>query len=86
MKPQKTALVVGLFVGGFHLLWSVLVLLGFGQPLLDFIYWLHFLANPFIVAPFDITRALLLIIVTFLVGYTGGWCFALLWNKSQVRK
>lgn len=81
MKPQKTALVVGLFVGGVHVFWSMLILFGLGQPLLDWIYWLHFLTNPFTVAPFDITRALFLIVVTFVVGYTAGWCFALLWNK-----
>jgi len=86
MKPKTTALVVGVFVAGVHTLWLVLILIGLGQPLLDWVYWLHFLNNPFIVEPFDITRALFLLIVTFLVGYCGGWCFSLLWNKLHLKK
>lgn len=86
MKPQKVALVVGLFTGGVHVVWSLLILLGWGQPLLDFIYWLHMLNDPFTVESFDITRAVLLVIVTFAVGYGGGWCFTLLWHTFHSKK
>ena len=81
LNTQKTALVVGLFIGGWHLIWSLLIATGLAQLLLDFVYWLHMLNNPFQVAPFNLTRAALLIVVTFVVGCAGGWFFALLWNK-----
>lgn len=83
MNVQKTALTLGVFLGGVHLLWSVLVLIGWAQPLLNFIFWLHMLQNPYQVTGFDITQALLLIIVTFGVGYAVGWVFATLWNKMH---
>ena len=83
LNVQKTALTLGVFLGGFHLLWSVLVLIGWAQPLLNFIFWLHMIQNPYMVTGFDITQALLLIIVTFGVGYMMGWIFAMLWNKMH---
>ena len=77
----KTGLVVGIFTATLHLLWSVLVALGFGQVFLDFIYGIHFLNNPFTVNGFNIITAGLLVIVTFIVGNVFGWCFAVIWNK-----
>lgn len=81
LDANKVGLVLGLMVGGAHLLWAVLVAIGWGQPLLNFIFWLHLLSNPYQVAPFDITAATLLVIITFAVGYIVGWIFATLWNK-----
>ena len=83
LHTQKVALTVGVFIGGWHLVWSLLILIGLAQPLLNFIFWLHMLANPYQVTGFDITQALLLIIVTFSVGYAGGWVFATLWNTMH---
>ncbi|MFH1233415.1 MAG: hypothetical protein V1649_02065 [Patescibacteria group bacterium] len=81
MNKNKVALVVGSFVGLFHLVWGLLIAFGFAQSLLDFIYSLHSLNNPFSVMSFDLTRIIGLIIVTFLVGYVFGYIFAMLWNK-----
>ncbi|MBI3443083.1 hypothetical protein HY008_00225 [Candidatus Woesebacteria bacterium] len=83
LKPSSVGLVLGTFAGGMHLLWSLLVLLGFAQPLLDWITWIHFLNNPLIVGNFEATRALVLIVVTFAVGYGVGFVLAHLWNLIQ---
>ena len=83
MNVQKAALTLGLFIGGWHLVWSLLILVGWAQPLLDFIFWVHMIANPYQVTGFDLTRAILLMVVTFAVGYVGGWVFATLWNKMH---
>ena len=80
LSPQKTALTLGVFVGGVHVVWSLLILLGWAQPLLDFIFWAHMIANPYQVMSFDVTACLTLIVVTFCVGYGIGWIFATLWN------
>ena len=64
LGPQKGGLVLGSLVGGWHLLWAIIVALGWGQSLVDFIFWVHFLRPVFVVEPFAIGRALVLIVVT----------------------
>ncbi len=81
IDPYRTALVLAVLVGGWHLLWSVLVLLRWAQPLVDFVFWIHFLKPVYVVEPFEIGRSLILIAVTAAVGATLGYCFALLWNR-----
>ncbi len=81
LDSNKTALIVGSFAGLVHLLWAVVVMLGFAQGWLDFIFSLHFLNNPYTVNSFEVTRAVMLVVVTFVCGYIGGWVFAWLWNS-----
>ena len=81
MSAKKTGLVLGSFLGLWHLVWSVLVALGWAQPLLDFIYNMHSLNNPFMVMPFNLGRSVGLIVITFFVGYVVGSVLAMLWNK-----
>lgn len=80
VNPKQTALFLGTFVSLIHIVWSVLVLLGFAQILVDFIYWLHFLNNPFSVQSFEVSRALILIVITFCVGFGVGFVAGSLWN------
>lgn len=81
MNKNKIGLILGSFMGLFHLVWGLLIAFGFAQLLLDFIYNLHSLNNPFTVMPFDLMRTIGLIVVTSLVGYIFGYVFAMLWNK-----
>ena len=81
MNQKKVALVLGSFIGLIHLVWGVLIAVGFAQPLLNFILMMHSLNNPFTVAPFNLARSLGLVVVTFIVGYVVGYVFAALWNK-----
>ncbi len=80
------AFVVGLFTGGIHLLWSLMVMLGWGQTYLDWIFGLHFLNNPFTVAAFNMSSAVVLVVFTFIVGYLLGWIFTWIWNRMIARK
>ena len=73
-------LVLVFFLGGWHLVWSVLVLLGWAQTIINFILGLHMLSIPVQVLPFNIATAGLLIVVTFAVGYVAGRVFATVWN------
>lgn len=81
LNPSKVGLSLGVFVGGVHVAWSTLVALGLAQGLLDFIFGLHMIANPYQVTGFDVMKAGTLIVVTFLVGYGVGYIFANVWNK-----
>ncbi len=74
-------MVLGVFVALMHLVWMLMIYLGFGQWYLDWIFGLHLLSNPFVVMPFNFGAALTLIIFTFVVGYVMGWVFATIWNK-----
>lgn len=81
LNINKTGLVVGLFLGGWHLLWSLLVLTGVGQALIDFVLWAHMIHLPYVVGPFELLAAVTLIILTSLVGYALGAAFAWAWNR-----
>lgn len=80
LQERQVALAVGVFIGGWHLVWSLLIALGLAQGWLDFIFGLHMINNPLVVAPFNMGTAVLLIAVTFAVGYAVGLIFAKLWN------
>lgn len=83
LDPKKTALAVGIFVGGAHVAWVLLIVLGWAQALQDFIFQIHMLNNPFTVAPFNFGTAVLLILVTSGIGFLLGWVFANIWNRVQ---
>ena len=85
LGPQKSGLVLGSLVGGWHLLWAIIVALGWGQSLVDFIFWVHFLKPVFVVEPFAIGRALVLIVVTSAIGYFVGLIGAVFWNRLHLR-
>ena len=81
MKEKKVALVVGSFIALVHLVWVILVALGWAQPLIDFSARMHSVTTPVTVLPFDFARSLFLVIIAFCVGYVFGYVFATLWNK-----
>lgn len=81
MNPNKAGLAVGGLMGLWHFVWGLFVVFGIAQALLDWIYSLHFLNNPFTVHVFNIVQWITLIVVTAIVGYIFGYVFAIIWNK-----
>lgn len=80
LHKKKTALTFGAFIGGWHVVWSVFVALGWAQGWLNFVASLHFLNHSITIQPFALGKAAVLVTSAFLGGCIGGWVFAALWN------
>ena len=80
-NPNKVGLVIGALIGGWHVVWSLLVLFGSAQPIIDFIFWAHMITPIYVIKAFDPKAAFTLILITFISGYAFGFVGAILWNK-----
>ena len=82
INVHKSGLVGAGMLGGLHVLWSLFVLLGWAQGLINFSSWAHMLKTaPVIIASFNLTAAITLIIVASCIGYGIGYAFATVHNK-----
>ena len=84
-NPNKVALGIGTLIGSWHVAWSLLVLIGWAQPILDFIFWAHMIKTVYFVKPFDPMAAITLIVITAVIGYAFGFLGAVLWNRLHPR-
>ncbi len=77
-KYLKNGMTGGLSLAFVHLCWIIAVALGWGQPLMDFIFKIHMLNSPLQVQAFNPGYAVTLLIVTFTVGFSMGVVIAAL--------
>ena len=77
---HRVGLIFALLGGGWHLLWTVLVASGWAQAVADFIFWMHFIKPVYVIEPFVLVRASILIGITAIIGYIGGFLLGVLWN------
>ena len=77
---MKVGSILGIVISGWHLCWSILVALGWAQPVIDFVLWIHFIKPIYVIEPFEFGRAVILLLVTAAVGFVVGSVFALTWN------
>lgn len=84
-NPNKVGLVVGALIGGWHFVWSLLVVTGWAQPIIDFIFWAHMIKPVYFVKPFDPMAAVALIVITAVIGYAFGFLGAAIWNRLHRR-
>ena len=80
MNVYKAGLVLGAVMGGWHACWATLVALRLAQPIIDFVFWVHFIKPVYVIEPFEITRAAILLIVTAALGFAIGAVFSMIWN------
>ena len=87
-KENKTALVGGLFMGGLHAVWALLVAVipGALQGFLDWIFNVHFLEPVWVLTAFNFIDALMLTIFTFVVGYVATLLLIWLLKVMKVKK
>jgi hypothetical protein len=82
-NPNKLGLVLAILLGGWHLVWSILVATGLGQMLSDFVLWAHMIHLAVRIGPFDVTASITLIVVTTILGYALGYIASLVWNRTH---
>ena len=80
-NPNKVGLVFAAVIAGWHLCWVVLVVLGWAQRILDFIFWAHMMQPVYVVKSFDPVAAVTLIVITGAIGYVFGYAGAIVWNQ-----
>jgi len=85
IDPLRTGIAFGTLVGLWHLSWAILVAAGWAQPVIDFVFWIHFLKPAYIVQPFKVSTAVILFVATLAFGFVIGSAFALLWNWVHKR-
>ena len=83
-NPAKVGFVLGALIGGGHLLWAIFVALGWAQRVIDFAFWIHFLKPVYVVAPFNLGVAVVLIVVTGVVGFVVGYVFGVIWKRVHL--
>ena len=81
INTHKLGMVVGAFLGIWHVVWSVLVAVGLAQPLINFFLRIHFIDLPHVIAEFSFGSAVLLIIIASVGGYILGRIIGLIWNR-----
>jgi hypothetical protein len=80
-KSLRFGLVGALFLGACHLMWAMLVAMGWAQSVINFIFWIHFIQPPYTIAPFDIWIAAILVTVVSAVGFAMGYVLAVIWDR-----
>lgn len=74
-NQHRVALALGYFAAVVHLIWILMVAGNVAQPFLNWVLGLHMVANPVMVGQFQWGNAIMLLIMTFIVGYLAGWIF-----------
>jgi hypothetical protein len=82
-KHQVVALKCGAIFGAFHLGWLLLIALGLAKPMMDFVLDLHAIEFDYSIADLDIMKALLLIVMTFVVGYVLGYLLSMIFHGHK---
>lgn len=80
LRIIKVGSVLAAVLAGIHLFWSLLVVAGWAQPVMDFVFWAHFIRPVYVIEPFQLTRALALLCLTTASGFVLGTLFAWVWN------
>lgn len=84
-KCCKPALVGGLVLAIVHAVWAltIAVIPRAFQNFLDWIFDIHFLVPIYQLTAFNLGKAVMLTIMTFVIGYAVTWLGVVLWKKVK---
>jgi hypothetical protein len=85
VNPLLAGLAFAAFALLIHLMWAVLVAAGLAQPLVDFVFHVHFLGPALKVAPFELQTAIMLLGYAVTAAFVGGALLAFSWNSLVAR-
>jgi len=85
-EEKQAAIAFGSFAAVMHAVWSVLVWSGNAQNLVNWFMGLHMVSIAATVNAFNAVTALMLIVVTFVLGAVIGLIFAKVWNWAGKQK
>lgn len=80
INKNQAGLTLGSVFAILHATWVVIVGIGLGQGLMDWLHSVHFFNDSITIISFSLGDALIGIITAFISGYVLGWLFAVLWN------
>lgn len=83
INAHKIGLVVGGTMAIWHAIWASMVLVGVAKAFMDWILGLHFMQFTYNILPFNILTALMLVLVTGIIGYLLGYVSGWLWNMAH---
>jgi len=83
LNSHKVGLAFGGMLAVWHAIWALMVYAGMAKAFMDWIFNLHFLNFQYSINSFDFGTALMLVIVTGIIGYLMGYIFAWLWNLAH---
>lgn len=74
----------GTLLSAAHLVWLILVLAGVAQALMDWVLKMHQMTFSYSMLDFNYLNGLILLVMTFVVGYVGGYVLAAVlgWAKE----
>jgi len=80
LNNNKVGLTTGIVAAIIHLLWAVIIALGWGQSVTDWLLKTHLVISDYTITDFSLGLALILIVQSFVVWYILGWLLAWVWN------
>jgi len=85
IRSNALGLALGSLLAICHAAWAGVVFFGWAQPLLDFVFRIHMMSQPFTVTGFNLGSAVTLVVFNGLTGYVAGWFIGFMMNASRPR-
>lgn len=63
-----------------HLIWIILVFTNLAKPVIDYVFWMHFIKPLYEIVPFNVYTAINLLLIVACVGFLVGYLFAKAFN------
>ncbi len=86
VHANRFGLTFGFFIAFWHLVWVILIALGIAQAYMDWIFGLHMIEPSLTIGDFDFTKAFMLVVMTFVIGYVFGLVLGVIWKMCVMKK